>query len=254
MKTILTLGLLSLASFAHAFGNTVCFGVDCVGGVLTSVQVNTPLTGNGTTSSPVSAPSSSFTLQGNAFNGASQLVQMTAGNTLPAVDGSLLTNLPASSNGFVLRYSTTVAVDAVAFDFTGLNSVTQGGYMLVYYATATCAGTPFKLYVNGDVMDGDYQSNHVEVFDTSVSNVVRAYPQILTSCAAGYFYLIGDAVGFTHAFGYDVQMTGGGKALGAWDMSASTISLGTVTSFTISSFTGTADIIAGTKFDLYSFK
>jgi hypothetical protein len=37
------------------------------------------------------------TLQGNAFNGASQLVQMTAATKLPAVDGSLLTNLNASA-------------------------------------------------------------------------------------------------------------------------------------------------------------
>lgn len=37
------------------------------------------------------------TLLGNTFNGASQLVQMTAATKLPAVDGSLLTNLPAGS-------------------------------------------------------------------------------------------------------------------------------------------------------------
>ena len=35
-----------------------------------------------------------ITVQGNTFNGASQLVQMTAAAKLPAVDGSLLTGIP----------------------------------------------------------------------------------------------------------------------------------------------------------------
>ena len=37
------------------------------------------------------------TLQGNTFNGASQLIQLNASSQLPAVDGSLLTNLSASN-------------------------------------------------------------------------------------------------------------------------------------------------------------
>lgn len=41
--------------------------------------------------------SSSVTKQGNSFNGASQLVQMTAATKLPAVDGSLLTGVVAAN-------------------------------------------------------------------------------------------------------------------------------------------------------------
>lgn len=40
---------------------------------------------------------SELTTQGNTFNGSSQLVQMTTDGKLPAVDGSLLTNLPGGS-------------------------------------------------------------------------------------------------------------------------------------------------------------
>lgn len=40
--------------------------------------------------------SASVTLQGNSFNGASQLVQLTAGGALPALNGSALTNVDAT--------------------------------------------------------------------------------------------------------------------------------------------------------------
>ena len=40
------------------------------------------------------------TTQGNVFNGASQLVQLTAAGKYPAVDGSLITNLPSSADTF----------------------------------------------------------------------------------------------------------------------------------------------------------
>lgn len=40
------------------------------------------------------------TAQGNTFNIASKLVQLTAAAKLPAVDGSLLTNLPSSADTF----------------------------------------------------------------------------------------------------------------------------------------------------------
>jgi len=41
---------------------------------------------------------SNVTLQGNTFNGNSELVQLTASGKLPALDGSNLTNLPSSGN------------------------------------------------------------------------------------------------------------------------------------------------------------
>src|SRR5206468_10591728 len=41
--------------------------------------------------------SANVTLQGNAFNGANQLVQLNGSTQLPAVSGALLTNLNASN-------------------------------------------------------------------------------------------------------------------------------------------------------------
>lgn len=56
---------------------------------------------SGTSASPtwtlIQTSLSNVTTQGNTFNGASQLVQMSASGKLPAVDGSQLTNLPAGT-------------------------------------------------------------------------------------------------------------------------------------------------------------
>jgi len=65
----------------------------------TDVADETSLHKNGLT---FSAISSSVTLQGNSFNGASQLVKLDADSKLPAVDGSNLTNLPSTEGGAVL--------------------------------------------------------------------------------------------------------------------------------------------------------
>jgi len=73
---------------------------------------------SGTAGSPVwtllQTSLANVTTQGNTFNGASQLVQMTAATKLPAVDGSALTNLTATnlSSGTVpdARLSTNVSL------------------------------------------------------------------------------------------------------------------------------------------------
>lgn len=51
----------------------------------------------GTSTAQFEADPSSVTLQGNTFNGASQLVQLSAGSQLPAVNGNLLTSLNAAA-------------------------------------------------------------------------------------------------------------------------------------------------------------
>jgi|GEM_PF-3622896 hypothetical protein len=68
------------------------------------------------TGATFSAKPSSVTLQGNTFNGASQLVKLDALSKLPAVDGSQLTNLPSTSGGAVLASTQT---------FTGANTFTS---------------------------------------------------------------------------------------------------------------------------------
>src|SRR5665213_814607 len=71
--------------------------------------------------------SSNVTLQGNTFNGASQLLQLTGTALYPALNGSLITNINASSlaSGTVsdLRLSSNVAlVGAATQTFTGNNT------------------------------------------------------------------------------------------------------------------------------------
>jgi hypothetical protein len=56
-------------------------------------SVTAPLTGNGTGGSPLGVNPSSVTLQGNSFNGASQLVQLNGSGALPALSGANLTSL-----------------------------------------------------------------------------------------------------------------------------------------------------------------
>lgn len=79
---------------------------------------------SGTSASPVwnllQTSLANVTTQGNTFNGASQLVQMTAATKLPAVDGSLLTNLTATnlSSGTVpdARLSSNVTLQGNSFN------------------------------------------------------------------------------------------------------------------------------------------
>ena len=71
--------------------------------------------------------SASVTLQGNAFNGANQLVQLNGSGTLPALNGSALTNLNATnlSTGTVAdaRLSTNVTLQGNTFN--GANQLVQ---------------------------------------------------------------------------------------------------------------------------------
>jgi hypothetical protein len=75
---------------------------------------------NGSTMSFV-ANSSTFTMQGNAFNGVSQLIQTTAAGKYPAIDGSLITNLPSGVSVYPAT-STILANQGISgstFNFTG---------------------------------------------------------------------------------------------------------------------------------------
>lgn len=68
-----------------------------VGGGISSVTVNSPILGLGSGASPLRLDSSSVTLTGNTFNGASQLVRLDGSTALPSVTASALTALNASA-------------------------------------------------------------------------------------------------------------------------------------------------------------
>jgi hypothetical protein len=133
------------------------------GGTVTSVTATAPVASTGGTTPQISIPQATTsadgylshtdwntfngkqaaltnpTTQGNTFNGASQLVQMTSGAKLPAVDGSLLTNLPSGggvtltgtySASYPMYYATSATTMAPDLTFnynysTGLHTFSQ---------------------------------------------------------------------------------------------------------------------------------
>jgi hypothetical protein len=94
--------------------------------------------------------STNVTLQGNTFNGASQLVQLNASSQLPAVSGVNLTNLNASNiaSGTLsdARLSSNVALQNAANSFTALN--TFSGQTLNTQATGTNGSATFNPTLN----------------------------------------------------------------------------------------------------------
>jgi fibronectin-binding autotransporter adhesin len=108
--------------------------------VLQNVTADAGIITTGTVSN--SRLAASVTVQGNSFNGASQLVQLTAAGKLPAIDGSLLTGIVATS------YSGTLGV---ANGGTGATSLTANG--IVYgngtgTVGVTAAGTAGQILLS----------------------------------------------------------------------------------------------------------
>lgn len=98
-------------------------------GAVDTINVGSGLTGGGSGGTvTVGLDGSVVTLQGNTFNGVNQLVQLT-GSALPALDGSLITNLNATqlASGTIndARLSSDVALQSGPNIFVGANSFTQ---------------------------------------------------------------------------------------------------------------------------------
>jgi hypothetical protein len=155
------------ASFTVAGGSaTVAYSLTAgsfLGVTGATESISAALTGVGTAANPLGVNSSSvavlssglvldaqidgssITKQGNAFNGASQLVQMTGTGKLPAVDGSQLTNVVATSfNGGTVSgqttFESTVTVQGNAFSVGGSTLVVKGG------AVGLGTATPFPSF------------------------------------------------------------------------------------------------------------
>jgi hypothetical protein len=117
-------------------GGFVAIATGSAGAGLSSVNADgAQFTGLGTGVSPLTLQSSSVTLQGNVFNAADRLVKLDGSNRLPAVNASLLTNLPAASAAVAPQYvdlsTVTTALSlkltsgAVPTDFVDLSTVTD---------------------------------------------------------------------------------------------------------------------------------
>jgi hypothetical protein len=157
-------------------GNTNFTGDVSSGGIISGngsglTNINAGSLSGGTVAD--SRLSSNVTIQGNTFNGANQLVQLTAGGLLPALDGSNLQNVDASSlggqsagyytnasniaNGTLgdSRLSSNVALKNSTNTFTGTNNfagitatgILQNGYQVCdasnncNYATSSGSGS-----------------------------------------------------------------------------------------------------------------
>ena len=105
--------------------------------------------------------SANTTIAGNTFNGVSQLVQTDGLGKLPAIDGSQLTNLPASGGATSLLAEYTVSTGGVkSIDFTGLDINTHKSYRIEADIEPASAGS-ICLYVNNNLVDTQYYSQRI---------------------------------------------------------------------------------------------
>ena len=105
--------------------------------------------------------SANTTIAGNIFNGVSQLVQTDELGKLPAIDGSQLTNLPASGGATSLLAEYTVSTGGVkSIDFTGLDIKTHKSYRIEADIEPASAGSIW-LYVNNNLVDTQYYSQRI---------------------------------------------------------------------------------------------
>lgn len=129
--------------------------------------------------------SANVTLEGNTFNGASQLVQLNGSSQLPAVDGSLLTDINATeiTSGTIADARLTANVTLKGNTFNGteeLVETTAAGFYpalngsLITDLTATNLST-------GTVADARLTSNV-----TLKGNTFNGTSQLVETTAAGY--------------------------------------------------------------------
>jgi hypothetical protein len=147
---------------------------------ISTLTFSSPLTTSGTT---IGVSASSVTLQGNTFNGNSQLMQTTAAGKAPAIDGSFLTNLAASHiaagslGGSVIASSIAVtSVGVPQLKFTGTPSAVTfargdgtwsgiGSSLVHAVAPLTAVGTssvtigvdPSSVTLQGNIFNGTSQ-------------------------------------------------------------------------------------------------
>jgi hypothetical protein len=118
-----------------------------------------------------------ITTQGNTFNGASQLVQMTAATKLPAVDGSLLTTLNASGLA-----SGTVATGRLGSGTAGSTNFLRGD--------ATWA-TPVPIISSILLKNINYAVSISDVMIyTTTGNVTYTLPSAASAGAGKVFYMM----------------------------------------------------------------
>jgi hypothetical protein len=135
----------TVGSFGNA-STVATFTVDADGRLTASGSTAIAISGAAVTSGTVADArlSANVTLQGNTFNGASQLVQLNASSQLPAVSGALLTSLNGTqiTSGTVAdaRLSSNVALLNNTQTFSGAKTFSATGTGLSVTNDATIGG------------------------------------------------------------------------------------------------------------------
>lgn len=113
---------------ADATGKTITVDAASASGDITAVIAGIGLTGGGTSGNvTLDLDSSTVTLQGNTFNGASQLVQLNGSGALPVLSGVNVTNLNASNiaSGTLSDARLSAAVTVQGNVFNAANQLVQ---------------------------------------------------------------------------------------------------------------------------------
>ncbi len=177
-------GTLTLSSFTLTVA-----GTSSVSGTNTGDQTN--ITGNaGTVTNglyttnlgvTVQAYNANTTIQGNSFNGASQLVQLTAATKYPALDGSLITNITAAVSGNLTGPITSVG------NATSIAAQTGTGSVFVVQNTPTLTtpvlGIATATSINKLTITAPTTSATLTLIDGSSLITVGAFVVTLTSTA-----------------------------------------------------------------------
>ena len=145
-----------------------------------AISTKTPMSGDGTPGDPLGVDPSSVTLQGNAFNGNSQLVQLTPAGIMPALDISNTTNYVVVGSSIS---AATISIASLDFIFVATTTVnTRGGRFLLGHAVLaisnmaaggsklyTCQtyrnGVPIGLERDFNIPGGDIQVITMPIFD-----------------------------------------------------------------------------------------
>ncbi len=186
---------------------------------ITNLQAQTATIGNVATQAAETPPFTlpgETTLQGNTFNGASQLVQLTGGGLLPALDASNLLNLNASniSSGTLsdARLSTNVTLQGNTFN--GASQLVQltGGGLLPALDASNLLNLNASNITTGTLADGRLSAN-VALLDRA-GQIFTGDGQIFKGSSSSAFQLQ-NSLGSAYFFGDSSGSTIGVGALGA---------------------------------------
>ena len=142
--------------------------------------------------------SSNVTVQGNTFNGASQLVQLNGSTQLPAVSGALLTNLNASNiaSGTIAnaRLSASVTLQGNTFNIANALVQLDASLQLPGVNATNLANLNASNITSGTLPDARLSAN-VQFKTKLVTNIGTAGTTLLTNALTDYWFTTSHTTG-----------------------------------------------------------